>query len=493
MPNYQENGRRPLPASAPLPGSIIILGSAAAFAVGLLLLLGFLFFWNQDRPPATPLANAGLTASPEVTITPLATATQAHIYTLTPPDNRTPTPSPTPTLAAPAEPAAAQHTVATGETLLQISLLYGVSVADIAAANNIADENLIVAGQVLVIPRPVLAGVTPTPAATTNSPATPAANQLLPANWPPSLISGDLAGNYPMTQVTASGALQLHYQPGAYPAANMTWLAPAIDTILAELQADLGYQLGQQVHVYLAGTLFAINPALQGYTQSGQYQSFILVNGAFHTGETKYILAHELAHIVATYAFGPPASVMLHEGLALYLPQKYLIEEAGYLPYEEICAAALATPDFKSAGQLSQLTYSPTGFGGHIRTFIHYNLSGCFVGYLAEMYGLDSLNQVYASGDYVGVYGRSLDDLDAEWQVHLATINVTVDPAAFASLVNEVALAYEGYVAASANGVHANWEAYLHLNQARLAANRGQLDQAGSELALFHSLCSIGC
>ncbi len=44
------------------------------------------------------------------------------------------------------------HTVHYGETLYRISLLYGVSMWDIAQANGIYNLNLIYAGQVLYIP-----------------------------------------------------------------------------------------------------------------------------------------------------------------------------------------------------------------------------------------------------------------------------------------------------------------------------------------------------
>ena len=45
-----------------------------------------------------------------------------------------------------------EHVVQAGETLSLIAALYGVSVADIAAANNIADVSVINVGQVLIIP-----------------------------------------------------------------------------------------------------------------------------------------------------------------------------------------------------------------------------------------------------------------------------------------------------------------------------------------------------
>lgn len=49
-------------------------------------------------------------------------------------------------------PAATYHTVQYGENLYRISLIYGVSMWDIAGANSIYNLNWIYAGQVLLIP-----------------------------------------------------------------------------------------------------------------------------------------------------------------------------------------------------------------------------------------------------------------------------------------------------------------------------------------------------
>jgi LysM repeat protein len=60
------------------------------------------------------------------------------------------------------------HVVQPGENLFRISLRYNVSMASIAAANNIANYNLIFAGQQLIIPAGGGTGTTPTqPAPTT--------------------------------------------------------------------------------------------------------------------------------------------------------------------------------------------------------------------------------------------------------------------------------------------------------------------------------------
>lgn len=64
----------------------------------------------------------------------------------------------TPVLVTPAAPGPATdvlvHVVRSGETLDSIARLYGVTAADIAAANNIQDSSQIFSGTVLVIPPP---------------------------------------------------------------------------------------------------------------------------------------------------------------------------------------------------------------------------------------------------------------------------------------------------------------------------------------------------
>lgn len=379
------------------------------------------------------------------------------------------------------------HTVQAGETLLTIAELYNVPTDVIVAANSIINPDFILAGQILRVPvsAPIAQASQPAPQATAVSTVI---FPIIQPTWPPSLIGDGVAANYPLTRLTASGQITIHYQPGTYADLQIETLSSAIDATWTYIQAQLGKPFPAAIDVYLAGTLFAINPALQGLTQSGQYRSFILVNGAFHPGEEQYIITHELTHIAATHLLGVASSAMLHEGLAVNLPQVYLTQQAGYLPHTEICAATLGTPEFKTATQMHDFSYSSTGFGGHIRNFFHYNLSGCFVAYLLQTYGLEKFDMVYESGDYVRVYGNSLAELDQEWQSWLTSVPVSVNSQQLINTVNNVALAYQTYLAASSGGVHANWNAYLHLNRARLVANRGQFVQAEVELGLFYAI-----
>ncbi|MCZ7674243.1 MAG: LysM peptidoglycan-binding domain-containing protein [Chloroflexi bacterium] len=203
------------------------------------------------------------------------------------------------------------HTVQSGESLSTIAEQYQLTIADITAVNDLIDPNALTVDQILNIPTTNLAkpstqpAIEPTQALTTTAVSTPFPLLLRPPNWPPSLTGDDVAANYPLTYDAPSGQITLHYQPNTYPDRHIRELGQTIDDIWADIQSQLGKPFPRRIDVYLAGTLFAINPALQGLTQSWNYRSFILVNGAFDPGEAHYILAHELTHIASTHLLGP--------------------------------------------------------------------------------------------------------------------------------------------------------------------------------------------
>lgn len=101
-----------------------------------------------------------------------------------PPLAVTSTPSPTPTLAPNA------YRVQAGDSLYRIARTYNTTVRELMRLNNIADPNIVVIGQVLILPEGATAATTPsatptviTPAATTPAPptATPEATTAMPA------------------------------------------------------------------------------------------------------------------------------------------------------------------------------------------------------------------------------------------------------------------------------------------------------------------------
>jgi LysM repeat protein len=93
-------------------------------------------------PPAT----ASSSAVPPGTPSPLPSPTPAA----TPAPTLSPTPAPLPTPA----PTAVVYVVRSGDTLSQIAVRYGVTVAALVTANGLKDPNVITVGQKLVIPAP---------------------------------------------------------------------------------------------------------------------------------------------------------------------------------------------------------------------------------------------------------------------------------------------------------------------------------------------------
>ncbi len=73
-----------------------------------------------------------------------------------------------PTDTTPSEPITEEqsHTVVDGDTLYRLSLIYGPSIAEIAAANNISETDTLEIGQTLTIPVPGTVAVTPPEAPT---------------------------------------------------------------------------------------------------------------------------------------------------------------------------------------------------------------------------------------------------------------------------------------------------------------------------------------
>ncbi len=99
---------------------------------------------GASTPTASIVASQAPAATAAVTPSamPVPAETPASSAAPGPASTRTPAPAPT------------THLVTAGETLTQIAARYGVTVQALQAANNLADPNLILTGQTLIIPAP---------------------------------------------------------------------------------------------------------------------------------------------------------------------------------------------------------------------------------------------------------------------------------------------------------------------------------------------------
>ncbi|MCP4539781.1 MAG: LysM peptidoglycan-binding domain-containing protein [Chloroflexi bacterium] len=375
----------------------------------------------------------------------------------------TPTPN-TPTLVAKDENII--HTVAFGQTLEDIAVHYGTSVKAIKSANSLTFD-FVQQGNTLVIP---LGG------SVTDSQITETTSQ----TWQFSVIEGDLKASYPLA--VRMDRFTLYHQPSYLTDRNLGLVLKMVSTALSHIENTLDVHLDGRFNAYAAGSLFRPpDLALRGRSFSSQRRFFFLHDGTGSLVDQQYNLTHELAHVMTWNTMGEPSSVMLHEGVAVYLGIE-LVKDAGYLPLDSFCAA------HHSAGQLSRVS-TDLSFKGHIRDLDNYYAAGCFVQFLIEKYRVENFASIYHTGDYYGVYGKSLADLEAEWiaNIEAADYAIPFDIDEFVYYVDQVSVAY-GRLFSSFDGTENQIVAYQELDRARMAFLQGRLNEVACHLLKFESI-----
>ncbi len=121
-------------------------------------------------------------------------------------------------------------------------------------------------------------------------------------------------------------------------------------------------------------------------------------------------LMQEMVHVVAG-VFGMPLiranlSPGLVEGLATALQREWGTRSLH--PYAAAIARAGAVPDMRAL-------MSVRGFVSQSSP-VSYMLAGSFCRYLIDRFGIRKIAQLYGAAEYSAVYGRSLDELLAEWR-----------------------------------------------------------------------------
>ncbi|MCC7209623.1 MAG: LysM peptidoglycan-binding domain-containing protein [Anaerolineae bacterium] len=232
----------------------------------------------------TPTPSRTATATP--TFTPSATAAPTLTITPSPTLSETPTPIP-PTFTASPRPQA--HVVQPGDTLNRIAQLYGVSLDDLARANNLFDYNQIMAGQTLVIPAPLTPASapqiafmpsstpmpSPTPSATSSPASTFAARALALAPEQPT-VGAPLWIPVPEgareTPVAAAAALAADITVNGIP---LTDIVVMPDGVRANVRAifESGQAQGRNAHAFSRlGDSTIENPLFLARFDSGPYQ-----------------------------------------------------------------------------------------------------------------------------------------------------------------------------------------------------------------------------
>jgi len=394
-----------------------------------------------------------------------------------------PTPSPEPTSSnppAPSDPTPAPitYTVADGDTLSALASRFATTVEAIRLTNELTSD-LILIDQTLLLPAPVdpdaqpEASCIPTLGAATGAAAAGATSEMLPpvvveTPYHFSLLTGDLAIAYP--DVVTTEHFDLHLTPNTLPAADPQAVVDLISHALAHHEQLLGVTLKDGFDVYVAGTLFAPpDQDLRGRSFSPDRRYFFLFDGSGDDTDQQYIAAHELTHLFAWNTLGAPSSVMLSEGLAVYAGMD-LIAGSDHLPIDQFCAA------YYQAGRLPHVAQE-LSYLGHIRDLKNYYAAGCFVRFLFAHYGAVRFGQLYPTGHYLAVYGKTLLDLEAEWVTEVAA-HPAITAFAPADLVWAVDTVSDAYVhlLAGFDGSPAALADYQALDTIRIALLEGRLD-----------------
>ena len=145
------------------------------------------------------------------------------------------------------------------------------------------------------------------------------------------------------------------------------------------------------------------------------------------------VIRHELAHVVLGIYADPP----LHIPTSMcVLPQMALVEGAaeafegdtGQLSPHEWSAAmrrAKRAPDLRTL-------LGPGGFLGQ-GSDTAYTLSGSFISWIIDRFGVAKLQHIYRDGDFEGATGQPLDALVVDWEAFLDGLQMPDDAAGLAT------------------------------------------------------------
>lgn len=201
---------------------------------------------------------------------------------------------------------------------------------------------------------------------------------------------------------------------------------------LDQIEAKLGKRFPRRITSYVYGTS-AQKRLLMGAGQVYIAKPWLDEIHLNRVGFDHPVIRHELAHVV----LGIFAPAPLHiPTSACVIPQMALVEGAaeafewdtGQLNPHEWSAAMR---DAKRAPDLRALL-GPSGFYNQ-GSDTAYTLSGSFVAWVIDTYGIDKLESIYREGDFAGVLGVPLESLVTAWEAYLDALVIPDDAAGLAT------------------------------------------------------------
>lgn len=223
-------------------------------------------------------------------------------------------------------------------------------------------------------------------------------------------------------EMVASGRrLDFYVGRNTFTAEQVAGMAIKAEHALGYLQKRFATQLSQRVSVGVYTASQAPGRGTRGIAYTyGQTNVRIYYRPGEDEHKALVILTHELAHALQAEAYGREAQsradIVLLEGLASFISGDYWLSLSGA---ESFQARARELYQAGYRGNLAAM--------GRQSSDVAYDMWAGFVQYLAGTYGWDKFNLLYVSGrgraagsaDYVGVYGKTFQELAEEWYATL--------------------------------------------------------------------------
>lgn len=192
---------------------------------------------------------------------------------------------------------------------------------------------------------------------------------------------------------------------------------------LVQLESYFGVRVAGPVTVYLfadAGQKQRLMGAAETYIAKPWRREVYLQYQPF----PHPVLKHELAHVVTGEMAPGPFRVASRWGI---VPLPGLIEGAAVAAAWE--SESDATPHQWTRAMMEAGLAPSLGVITGLGFFTHasgtaYTAAGSFSRWLIDRYGAERYRAVYANGDFVRVYHRSLADLEREWKRFLRTVEI---------------------------------------------------------------------
>ena len=208
----------------------------------------------------------------------------------------------------------------------------------------------------------------------------------------------------------------IFYSAESYKADDVQWIGAEHEFRLQQILSVLNMPFHSRIESYIYPT----SEAKQRFIGTGTTNIAKPWSRQIHLTKQSLesTLKHELVHVVAG-TFGVPVfeaslSTGLVEGLAVAIDWEW-----GNRTPHQYAAAMKKFGIFPDIGELMRFT----GFAAQSSS-VSYVLAGSFCRFLIDRYGIRPMMQLYGSGDYEKMYGRSLDALIKEWQGFLDRIPV---------------------------------------------------------------------